>query len=170
MALSRVSLSALDDIKIERADHKLALKVLSNLRQADYDEVVASTGRQPEVLAFDLPFNSRVALLKDEPVALFGLGLDAEGAHPWLLCTPGIKTAPVGRFMVEYGRGLLAQWAARYGTLTNVVYTKNTAHIRFIKALGCTLGKTERRGPLLQHFTEFSYVPSNGSRRASSTS
>ena len=153
-----------------RADHKLALAVLTNLRLADYEEVLASTGRHPEVLAFDLPFNSYVALLKEEPVALYGLGHDADGAHPWLLCTPGIKTAAVGRFMVEYGRQLLATWSARYGTLTNVVYTKNTAHIRFIKALGCTLGKTERRGPLLQHFTEFSYVPTNGSRRASSTS
>jgi len=102
-------------------------------------------------------------------VALYGIGLDAEGAHPWLLCTPGIKTAPVGRFMVEHGRAQLQHWARQYGTLTNVVYTKNTAHIRFIKALGCTLGKTEKRGPLLLPFTEFSYVPSSTRSRTGRT-
>lgn len=147
----------------------MALKVLCNLRPADYEEVVASTGRHPEALAFDLPFNSRVALLKGEPVALFGLGHDADGAHPWLLCTPGIQTAPVGRFMVEYGRNQLRRWYQMYGILTNVVYTKNTAHIRFIKALGCFLGKTERRGPLLLPFTEFYYVPSSTRSRTGRT-
>lgn len=160
----------MDDIKIELADHKSALSVLSNLRQADYDEVVASTGRYPEALAFNLPFRTRVASINGTPLALFGLGLDAEGAHPWLLCTPALRGPALGRAAVLYGRSLLAEYADRYGTLTNVVYTKNTAHVRFIKALGCTLGKTQRRGPLLLHFTEFSYVPSSTRSRTGRTS
>jgi hypothetical protein len=137
-----------------------------NLRKADDDEVVAATGRPSLALLYQLPFDTKVALLKDEPVALFGVGADEDGIHPWLLCTDNCKGPGVGRFMVEYGRQLLASWAAKLGPLTNVVYTKNHAHLRFVKAIGCTLGDTTKRGPLLQHFTEFSYVPSNARRSA----
>ncbi len=133
--------------------------MLANLRAPDHEEVVASTGREPLALLKHLPFNTRVALLKDKPVALFGIGRDAEGTHPWLLCTDDIRGKGLGRFMVNYGRNQMYRWARMHGPLTNVVYTKNHAHLRFVQALGCTLGETRKRGPLLQHFTEFSYVP-----------
>lgn len=135
--------------------------MLANLTGADYDEVVAATGREPLALADSFPFNTQVALLKGKPVALFGVGRDAEGTHPFLLTTPEVRSSRLSRFIVEYGREQVAFWGYCHGTLSNVVYTKNHAHIRFIRAMGFTLGETSRRGPLLLPFTEFSYVPSS---------
>lgn len=140
--------------------------VLSNLLAGDYAEVVAATGRDPKHLALDIPFNTHVAYVDGVPVAIYGCSQDAEGYHPWLLCTPGVKGH--ARFMLRHGKGLLRRWYYRKGPLTNVVHSKNHSHIRFIKALGCTLGETRKRGPLLEYFTEFTYVPSS-TRRSTGT-
>lgn len=161
MASLKASRSASVDVSIEPAFQEHIRWVLHNLTGADYDEVVAATGRDPKFLFDSFPLNTRVALLKGKPVALFGLGVDPEGAHPFLLTTADVKGKNLDRFIVEYGRSLVASWSAYHGTLSNVVYTKNHQHIRFIRAMGFTLGDTRKRGPLLLPFTEFSYVPSS---------
>lgn len=153
---------------IRRARPEDIAEVLGTLRQADYDEVVASTGYSPERLALAVPFNTRVGLLKDVPVALFGCSLDAEGAHPWLLCSKGLRGKGLARYMIDYGCSQMRRWYKMHGRLTNVVFTRNHAHLRFVQAVGCTLGVTTRRGPLNQHFTEFYYVPSSTRRSAGS--
>lgn len=134
------------------------LRVLANLTGPDYDEIVAGTGRAPIAIAGSFPFSTRVALLKDTPVALYGISHDHLGTHPFLLTTPAVRGAGLGRFIVEHGRELVSRWTAAHGPLTNLVYTKNHAHIRFVRAMGFTLGETRKCGPLLHHFTEFTNV------------
>lgn len=162
MASWKANRNASGKIDIRLHDVEGALFVLSNLSEGDHAEVVAATGRSPVLLLPELPKATYVVRLDGVPVAIYGCSRDDEGDHPWLLCTDGVKGN--GRFMVRHGRVMLQKWHDNRGPLTNVVHSKNHSHIRFIKALGCTLGETRKRGPLLEYFTEFTYVPSSTRR------
>lgn len=158
MASLRASRSASAKVTLGPATDTTLLHVLKNLTGPDYEEVVAGTGRNPVSLLPHFPFNTQVAWVKDTPVAIFGVSVDSLGAHPFLLTTPEIHGKGLERFIVEFGRMKVEEWRAQYGPLSNLVYTSNHAHVRFVRAMGFALGDTRRRGPLLKHFTEFHYV------------
>lgn len=154
----RVSRSASDKVTFGPAPVASLKYVLENLTGPDYEEVVAGTGRNPTSLIPHFPFNTMIAWVGHTPVAIFGISVDHLGAHPFLLTTPEIHGKGLDRFIVEFGRMKVKEWREQYGPLSNLVYTSNHAHVRFVRAMGFTLGDTRRRGPLLKHFTEFHYV------------
>lgn len=117
--------------------------IARRMRQADRDEVFASSGRSPaSALAFSLRKSSVAwtALIDGRPEVMFGVGdlnvLAGIGA-PWLLGTDAVERHYVAflRGSVDWRRQLLL----RYSTLRNFVDDRNAVSIRWLRWLGFTL-------------------------------
>lgn len=120
-----------------------------------------ATGRHPYRLfarmALACP-GVQIALIDDVPVAALGCTNHGDHGSPWLLGTPGIEGMAAGRALLRDGSMMMEQWAAEYGLLSNHAYAENAVHIRYLKALGCTLRDPRPYGPLQRPFMEFIYV------------
>lgn len=126
------------DIVPARASHIRRLAAV--MRQADRDEVMASTGRDVlSVLAQSFRSSSlcMVALIDGQPEVIFGVGdlniLTATGA-PWLLGSDAVEL-----HRVEFLRGSVHwrdQLLRRYAVLRNIVDCRNTSAIRWLRWLG----------------------------------
>lgn len=111
-----------------------------HMRQADRDEVSASSGKSTfEALDFSLGKSAiaRTVLIDGRPAGMFGCGdlnILARVGAPWLLGTDDLELAPVAflRASVDW-RGQLLQ---RYDVLRNLVDDRNIASIRWLKWLG----------------------------------
>lgn len=115
------------------------------MRQADRDEVWASSGKTPrQALAFSLRNSSGAwtALVDGVPEVMFGVGdlnvLAGVGA-PWLLGTDAVE-----RHYVAFLRGSVVwrdQLLRRYPTMRNLVDVRNKASIRWLRWLGFTFSE-----------------------------
>lgn len=121
-----------------RASH---LRIIAaNMRQADRDEVAASSGRSP-LSALSYSFrHSRwcwVALIDGKPEVIFGVGdlniLGRVGA-PWLLGSDAIWQHR--KEFMRRSAWWRDQLLARYSVLRNVVDCRNSASIRWLGWLG----------------------------------
>lgn len=111
-----------------------------HMRQADRDEVTASSGRSPfEALEYSLGRSviARTVLVDGVPAGMFGCGdlsvLTKAGA-PWLLGTDDLALAPLQflRTSLDWRDKLFE----RYDVLRNLVDDRNAASIRWLKWLG----------------------------------
>lgn len=74
------------------------------------------------------------AVLGCAPMSLLdGLGV------PWLLGSDALTAHP--RFMVAEGRRVVAGWSARHRQLRNMVDTRNTRSIRWLRAIGFSVSR-----------------------------
>lgn len=137
-----------------------ALKYIeANLRKADCDEFVYSTGRDPKGLfARCTPLEgSIIGYVDGRPACVFGCeDMESHGA-PWLMGTADLQGRAVARALVKYGRRQFREWARKFGTLRNYAFAFNDLHIRYIKALGCEVSAPQPYGPLSGPFREFTY-------------
>jgi len=118
--------------------------VAPRLRQADIDEVSASTGRNPhEALLFSVEKSSLAltVFMDGRPEVIFGCGdlsiLTRVGC-PWALGTDAVE-----RNYREFLRGSVGwrdRLLMRYSVLTNVVDERNAASIRWLRWLGFDIG------------------------------
>ena len=114
------------------------------MRQADSDEVLASSGKTPfEALVFSLRKSSfaYTALVDGRPEVMFGCGdinVLAEMGAPWLLGTDAVDANYVAflRMSKKWKRELLG----RYQVLRNVVDDRNVVSKRWLSWLGFRLG------------------------------
>lgn len=114
------------------------------MRQADRDEVLASSGKTPfEALVFSLRKSSfaYTALVDGRPEVMFGCGdinVLAEMGAPWLLGTDAVDANYVAflRMSKKWKRELLG----RYQVLRNVVDDRNVVSKRWLSWLGFKLG------------------------------
>jgi len=113
------------------------------MRQADRDEVMASSGSSPrEALEFSLAKSSEAytVMIGGRPEVMFGVGdlniLAGVGA-PWLLGTDAVEdhAREFLRGSIEWRNQLLS----RYPTLRNFVDARNTASVRWLRWLGFKL-------------------------------
>lgn len=132
------------------------------MRQADVDEVLARSGRDPKDALLAGLRNSDPALTlvgaEGEVVGMAGVvpGAPGRGA-PWMLCSDEIKRyAPT---LVREGRKLIADWLRRYGTLMNFVDARNTVHIRWLELMGFKLGPAAPLGVNGELFLPFYRQP-----------
>lgn len=117
--------------------------LLANIRPADRDEVMASSGKLEETLVESVRTSNWVVvgLADDELACIFGLapidGLLGRRAAPWMLGTPVLDKHP-GALMKRcrrYVDGMLHT----YPHLLNFVDARNKRSIRWLKHLGFTI-------------------------------
>ena len=128
------------DLSIIPAEFHHIAPIAIHMRQADRDEVAASSGRSPfEAIAYSLDRSTvaRTVLIDGVPAGMFGCGdlsvLTRSGA-PWLLGTDDLALAPLAflRASIDWRDKLFE----RYDSLRNLVDDRNTASIRWLQWLG----------------------------------
>jgi hypothetical protein len=137
-------------IEIVPATLEHARYVAANLREADREEVMASTGWSPErALAESLSSSSNAwtGLADDAPVCIFGVAgetLLSRTGFPWMLGTDGVATYQ--RQFLRRNRPLVQIMLSMFPYLVNYVDQRNTVAIRWLKWLGFKMGEPEPYG------------------------
>jgi hypothetical protein len=134
---------------IRPASREEAVWLSSRLRPEDQREIETARGLPAEQVLQDAWARSReVYSIRFEeggdPIALFGLADDTTRPGlgvPWFLATNAIARGR--RAVLDYARMKLSAWSQRYPAgLHNLVDARNTLHLRWLVAAGCTLGQT----------------------------
>ena len=128
-----------------------AYEVASHLRPEDLEEVVEGHGLNPII---DIPLSclhgdNVYFTVPDGRIA--GLAGVQDHGQVWMLTTPAIHDFPC-TFAREAKRFIDARTEPR---LWNIVYAKNTVHIKLLKFLGFKFGGEFPYGPFNRHFIEF---------------
>lgn len=147
-------------IRVRRAEMKDILWVASHLRPEDRQEVETATGCSPDVaLPASVPNcdEAYAAYLMDQPAenpcVLFGVSKDPrqQAGIVWMVCTPDIYKAPLA--IIKAAKDFIALWGGQYGRLHNVADSRNQLHLKWLKAMGFTLGPYYNiNGVPFQHF------------------
>lgn len=110
----------------------------ARMRQADADEVMAHSGRQPGEalqLGFEHSTACRTGFYKDEPMLMFGASyVDDNVGMVWMLGSDLITKAWVP--VLRQSRGWLQELHDEFDLLFNYVDARNTVHIKWLKWLG----------------------------------
>lgn len=117
--------------------------IAANMRQADKDEVVASTAfsiiealRQGVAMSHD----SSVVSYQGTPLFVGGLCLvDEDRGCPWQLCTSDAKKH--AKVLLVTGRQGLKHWLSIRPQLGNFVDSRNRDSIAWLKWLGFSFGR-----------------------------
>jgi hypothetical protein len=110
----------------------------NNLRDIDRLEAVLFTGCLPHEavrLSVQNSFVSRVALVDDEPVCVFGITHGQQFDIPWMVGTDVMSSQPPIRIMVQ-ARKFLSEYNSLH--LSNCILSNNIHSIRFLTSLGFT--------------------------------
>ena len=114
------------------------------MRPADALEVRLSSGATPREAVFrsvdSSPVVKVVALLDEDPVAVFGVGatsLLSERGSPWLLGTS--RLALCRRELAARSRAIVCEMAGRYRLLENYVHADNVTSVRWLASCGFRL-------------------------------
>jgi hypothetical protein len=131
------------DIRIIPARRAHIRTVARRMRQADRDEVFASSRKSPrEALEFSLSKSAEAwtVTVNGRPEVMFGVGdlniLAGVGA-PWLLGTEAFEKHSVA--MLRGSKKWTRQLFGRYSILRNFVDARNTASLRYLRWLGFKL-------------------------------
>lgn len=145
------------DIIIRRADRAGLRYIAQNLRTADFYEFVFAAGRSP-VWAFadaaERCPNAQIAEQDGVPIAAFG----CSNAAPWMMGTVGMEGALSALPFVRLASLYLETCAVEQGPLRHRVLAANTAHVRFLRAVGCSLAAPAPHGPFGALFREFTFA------------
>lgn len=127
------------------------IHVAKKMREEDVEEVRSLAGLSPlEALTIG-HFHSTDCITgftpEGEPCLIAGVVPTGEGRGSiWMLCTPDIKASV--RELVTTGKLWVNAMLYKHGCLQNVVDERNTAHLRFVRHLGFSLGAPiENYGP-----------------------
>lgn len=139
--------------------------VAANLRQADRDELIASSGPDMDpvdILAKGVMNATQVwtATTRDhEPCLIFGVNpiclLSGLGS-PWALGTDRVFEYPGA--LVQSGRRYIATMAQHHPHLVNYVDARNTRSIRWLRRMGFTIHPAKPHGPMRMPFHRFEAV------------
>lgn len=118
-------------------------ELLRDLRQADYDEVLAASG-EVEATVRQSPEHSiwtLVGLMDGKLACVFGLapldGLLGRRGAPWMLGTHELDRHP--GVLMRRCRGYVTGMLTHYPHLLNFVDARNARSIRWLKRLGFTI-------------------------------
>ena len=143
-----------------------ALKMSTNLRKADYEELRAGHGNSVDpafilkegIETSDTP---KTVEYNNEPIAIFGV-VNSTVDNPnmgwvWLLGTDKIKEIKI-QFLRE-SKEHLAQQEKKYDILANYVDARNEVHIKWLRWLGFNfIRKIENFGVENRPFYEFARI------------
>lgn len=127
-------------VEIVPATLEHAAAVAAKLRDADREEIAATSARDPRSvlrLAVIASHRAWAGVADGEPVAVFGVApanlLDGRGS-PWLFGTEWIERHPAA--FLRRTRRLMPQMRAGYAMLENYVDTRNAMAKRWLAWLG----------------------------------
>ena len=124
--------------------------VASHLREADLEEVKASTGRSPlETLTLGVDgsiIHESILADSDKPIAIFGVVETAPNtAAVWMLGTKEIETH--AKPWLRQSKKAMSELNEKYELLYSYVDARNTLHIRWLKWVGYSfIAKHENYG------------------------
>ena len=117
--------------------------LVDDVRQADIDELMASSGESPEECMYKglcVSTHCWVGLIDDVPICLFGVSprslLTGQG-HPWMIGTNKIDKNV--RKFARHSHDVIAKMRESYKYLDNWVDARNAKAIRWLKVLGFTI-------------------------------
>jgi len=148
-------------VKFVKPTNELIQHVADNMRQADRIEIAASHGYTPIealVKGVDRSKLCAVALINDEPCAVFGLVVEnivTGFGVPWLLGTDLIFKHK--REFIEQTKTGVAEMLEVCPRLENWVHCKNVKSIRWLKSMGFTMSDPKPigvNGELFMRFTK----------------
>ena len=134
--------------------------VAARMRQADRDEVWASSLSRPEAaLRMSLAASplAWTGLVDGVPVCMFGAAAStmlASQGCPWLLGTDEVERHAIA--FLRRNRAQVGLMLKVFGTLANRVDSRNTQSVRWLEWLGFTIHPAEPFGPLGLPFHRFS--------------
>ncbi|MFW6341410.1 MAG: hypothetical protein ACOC00_00130 [Halothiobacillaceae bacterium] len=138
------------DVVVMRATLDVVLDVTARLREPDRVELMLSTGREPmDCMAdsFAVSRRTMAASVHGRPIAVFGIAnaLDQPYGIPWGVSTDEADRYPMS--ILRLGRMWIDIVAPFYPALLNVVHRDNRRSLRYVRALGFTIGDAEPFGP-----------------------
>lgn len=135
------------EVRLNVATNRLIREIVDDLEPSDAQELRSARGLEPlEVvcLSRDVSHDCFVALIDEEPVAIFGVALgDTEGGyygHPWAVFAKKCRQHPA--LLNATAETFLNRWSMWYPLLTNFVDERNTRAIRWLEHLGFTMMET----------------------------
>lgn len=144
-------------IKATTLEH--CVDVSLNMREADVREVFASSGTNPLTTLLRARRLSQehcyTVFLEDTPVGIFGVSrLNENIGVPWLLGTDELTSDKIEFY--KKSKELLSTFMDDFKVLINYVDQRNTKSIKWLQALGFTLGNlVENFGYTKEPFYEF---------------
>lgn len=144
---------------VRLADYSDVELMLDDIRQADIDELLASSGETAETCLYKglcVSTHVWVGLIDEVPICMFGVSprslLTGQG-HPWMIGTNRLdKNA---RTFVRYCREQVAIMGESYQYLDNWVDARNTRAIRWLRWLGFTIEPAVEYGVESRPFHHF---------------
>jgi len=136
---------------IRPATYSDVLRIGGNLREADKNEIKASSGRFPEetvMLSFEASRDPLVGCVNDLPVCIFGVAeasLVSDKASPWLLGTDELPKH--ARAFLRMSRAWVQNTRKKYAFLENYVDVRNTDAVRWLGWLGFKIEDPQPFGP-----------------------
>jgi hypothetical protein len=126
------------------------------MRPQDRDECVAVRGHFPTPMelwrAIEQQDEAYAVWTQSSLVCLYGVN----AGTVWLLGTTELDARMLS--LCRHARPIISRWLAKYGELSNLTHSRNTAVLRWLRWLGFTLGpETAING---QPFTPFRLVTS----------
>lgn len=118
------------------------------LRQADLDELAASTGyssRKAILLSLAASVEAWVVVYKGKIEAVFGVSELVSPTEGLLYVPWFVSTDTFGEWAFRFAResvGIVRRWLDEYGYLVNFVDSRNKASIRWLRWLGFTVDES----------------------------
>lgn len=134
-----------------------ATRLAATLRQQDSDECYAAFGKPEIALPYSVGVSTQAICvsLDGEPLAIFGWLAEGLSARVWML---GSSTLTDDGRTYEF-LAASREWVGRlndaFPLLWNIIDSRNTAHIRWLRWLGFTFINKEPAGPLGLPFYTF---------------
>lgn len=127
------------------------------MRQEDRDEIwhlARLTPQEALDAAYEAcPYN-RTVLLDDKVVAIFGCsGIKGEVGVPWMLASPLLLK--IRKSFLRECREFLAEMSEGYRSMSNIAWSENTEHLRWLQWLGFTFLPGKPMGPDGEIYIEF---------------
>lgn len=120
-----------------------AVSLSKRLRPEDATEVSLTSGDPLEVILVRSVTESEQAVVAEVDglvIAVWGVRREMLVVGiPWLLCSPEVSR--YSKRLVADGRSWVERINLSYPILTNMVYSKNTSSINWLKHLGFTIGE-----------------------------
>jgi len=145
---------------LRKTDYDDVYFLAPRLRQADYDECLAATGREPlGVLLDGLKLGDQTYTMvapTGVPVGMLGVAksIIPDAGVIWLCATPDIEKYQMT--FLRHSKAVLKHLQQDYLALHNCVDARNDLHIKWLKWMGFTfITKHERWGVQQRPFHEF---------------
>lgn len=145
---------------VRRANIEDAVSLQGRLRKADYDEVWAAHGYDPDEVLVACALHSTTLWCAEEDevvAAVFGVApspyIEGEG-QPWMLGSDAIST--VSKAFLRWPVDIIPQMQKVFPVLRNMVDARNIKSIRWLGRMGfCIAPETVPYGPFGMPFYEF---------------